>query len=702
MSGNLTAQFELTLSDKLSSGLDKIESAVNRVSAAFDKLSTNQAIDQATQKVPRCTEQTDILANSLERATGTTRLFGEGLDVAGLAARETGSAFGRVAENVTSVSVAFEQTATRGAATVEALDAITSAASRAAAALDRVTEGGGSGGGSGGGRRSGSHGEGREGRIGLLRRTMEGGRHFGEESERAMNHALGAAAAGYGLYEPVEAVADYQNTAVHMGTTLGLSGAQDYAFAADWQRYINSMARQYGQKSDDLMESGSFLSMEGYSQQKIRAFLPTIAEISTAYNAEPDAVGRTAFSLEHSLGINEKELPRGLAELARVGKEAALPMEALAPLFPELASHAGGLGMHGLRDVADIGAMLAIARKSVGTEGQATADMNNFMQTLTTKHGQQRIAKVLHVDSVHQISQDVAHGRDPLEHFLDEIAAVKDPEQRLRVVTELFANEQDQNFARSLSRNLGDYRSIRDRIRATSPDMIERDYDTARQNSDKTQLTAFQDSTKQLERHIGTGFLPILNHMTSAMNGVNSAFDSLEKSHPHVAQGIIGTGGTALAAGVGIGVLGAVSGPLRAGGGLLRSGAKGLRGLLRGRKAVQSAEVVAERALGRAALTEGAEIAGVAALEGVGAAGLGAVALPALAVAGVGAAGFGGYELYKHWAASPHMPKAQGSGAVPVVKLEISLAEGLRANVVPNPMVQTRIMPTGGRMVNRP
>ena len=112
--------------------------------------------------------------------------------------------------------------------------------------------------------------------------------------------------------------------------------------------------------------------------------------------------------------------------------------------------------------------------------------------------------------------------------------------------------------------------------------------------------------------------------------------------------------------------------------------------------------MVAERSLGRAALTEGAEIAGVAALEGVGAAGLGAVALPALAVAGVGAAGFGGYELYKHWAASPHMPKAQGSGAVPVVKLEISLADGLRANVVPNPMVQTRIMPSGGRMVNRP
>ncbi|MFT9448433.1 phage tail tape measure protein [Gluconobacter japonicus] len=710
MSGTLTAQFELTLSDKLSNGLEKVESAVNRVADAFDKLSATTAIEQTTEQLPKCTEQTDFLTTALERATGSTRLFSEGLEATGLAARETGNAFDRVVENATSVGASFEQTATRGAATVEALDAITSAASRAAEALDRVTEGGSSGTGSGGGRRPTSRGEEREGRIGLLRRTMEGGRHFGEESERALNHALGAAAAGYGLYAPVEAVADYQNTAVHMGTTLGLSGEKNYAFAADWQRYINSMARQYGQKSSDLMESGSFLSQEGYSEQKIRAFLPTIAEISTGYNAQPDAVGRTAFALEHSLGINERSLPQGLAILARVGKEAALPMEKLAPLFPEVGAQAGGLGMQGLNDVADIGAMLAIARKSVGTEGSATADMRAFMQTLTTAHGQKRIAKALHIDAIHQISQDVAHGRDPLEHFLDEITAVKDPEQRLRVVTELFANEQDQNFARSLSKNLDDYHAIRDRLRATSPQMIRTDYETGRANSDLTQLTAFQDSTTQLERHIGTGFLPILTHMTSAMNSVNSAFDSLEKHHPAIATGVVGGAGTLLATGVGIGVLGAVSGPLKAGGALLRSGAKKLGGLVRGGNAAKGAVSIAERSLGRAALAEGAEVAGVAALEGAGAAGLGAVALPALAVAGAGAVAYGGYELYKHWHGSSHMPAMNPGGAASVVKLEITLAEGLRANITPNPAVQTTVhttpmrtvLPSGGRMVNRP
>lgn len=204
--------------------------------------------------------------------------------------------------------------------------------------------------------------------------------------------------------------------------------------------------------------------------------------------------------------------------------------------------------------------------------------------------------------------------------------------------------------------------------------------------------------------------MPIPETMTGAMNGLNQSFEHLEKYHPHIATSIVGGAGSLLAAGVGVGVLGALSSPIKAGFGVIKAGkSKAAEFLTRGAgaKVAQAGEGVLARGLVRSAGTAvaaGAVEAGVgAAAEGAAVGGAALLGWPVLlGAAGLAAGGFGAYELYKHWGKS-HTPDGHDPVKnAPLVKVEISLDAGLKARVSPNASVQTTVLPSGGRTLNRP
>lgn len=64
MSSSMTAQFELTLIDKLSGPLEKVDQIVNGLSAALERLGAQSAFEQAWDPVPRCAEQTLALSEA--------------------------------------------------------------------------------------------------------------------------------------------------------------------------------------------------------------------------------------------------------------------------------------------------------------------------------------------------------------------------------------------------------------------------------------------------------------------------------------------------------------------------------------------------------------------------------------------------------------------------------------------------------------
>lgn len=553
MSSDLRAKFQLDFAVGSAEPLQRVEAVLSRIDETLARMQrAANPFDEFTQPVARATQATQRLNETLTRTTGATEAVTESATALNETLTRTTGAAEAATEGVTGLNEALNETgasavtATTGIGKIgmEAEAAATqgvTAMERLQAAVSRVRSGAGSYAGG----------------------VKSAGQGFHDAVQQGLGSAFGAAAAGFGVLAPVHAAAEYDNDLTHIGITLGKTGQDNVVFAHDLGQRINKIAQQTGQRSTDLVKAASFFSMEGYSLDRIMSFTPTVAKISTAYNAAPEAVAKTAFALQENLGIDEKTLPKGLAEVARVGKEAALPMEQLAPLFPVVAAQAGRLGVHGTEGLSGLAGMLAVIRKSTGSEGQATAYLNQFMTTLTSKHAQHRFSKY-GVDMIGVIENAEKAGTNPLEDVLGSIQKIANKTTRLRAVADLFGNEQDIGAASALLKHFDQYESIKTKIGQTSPEMITKDYDTGLQST-LIRVQAFEDALGQVERQIGTAFVPVLNVGTKALYLISNTFVWLDK-HVHGAATAMVTGvGAVLGLTAALGALGAVMIPLKAG-----------------------------------------------------------------------------------------------------------------------------------------
>ncbi|NVN45152.1 phage tail tape measure protein [Asaia siamensis] len=537
MSEALRTEFRLDLADGLSGPIDRIIAVVERLERSFSGLATTDPFDDLWKPIERTTTATSGLNESIERTQSV-------MNEAGRSTRGFGEALGSAATEAASATREMNNVA----------ESAERSAGRIQKALSHV-----------------SGGSAREGGSGPGGRLWSAAGHFNESVHAGVGSAFGAAALGFGLIEPVHAAADYQNSLTHIGLTLGIHGDENASFSDAYGRQIDAWARQYGQRSSDLVEAATFLNQEGYSQNRMNALVPVIAQISTAYNAHPDSVSRTAFALNQNLGVATGDTNLGLAMLARVGKLSALPFEQLAPLFPELASSAAGVGVHGLDQVADLGGMLALIRKNTGTSGEATTALRAFIQTITSPHARHRFDKY-GVDLTGTILNAQHENRDPLSAVLDTVRAIKNPDARFKAIGDLFGNERDQLFVRSMDRDWSQYTTMRNDIRHTSPGMISDDFSTARRSSDLTALTSFEDVLTQLERRVGHGFVPVLKIATVGLGEFINVWDRFDKLFPRATPIILTTVGGILALVTAATALAAISGPVAAGIGLLVAG----------------------------------------------------------------------------------------------------------------------------------
>ncbi|GAC87868.1 hypothetical protein Gbth_017_177 [Gluconobacter thailandicus F149-1 = NBRC 100600] len=699
MSGNLTAQFELTLVDQMSGPVEKIEQILGRLNSTLDRLGQNRTFDEVWQPVPRCAEQTSALSETLEQATASAARMGEGLDVAAVTASEAGAAFGRAAEEVISMDAALARTGSGSGAAVNGLEAVTSAADRAAAAVGRVSRATGEMGPVVPGRapvEEEPEGSPRE-RGGYGRRVSGATQHFHEATERSIGQAFGAAAAGFGLVEPVKAASEYDNTIRHIGIGLDLHGAANDAFTSAFWVQMDRLARETGQRGEDLAEGAGFFSREGYSQKRLNAVLPVVAQISTAYNAAPDAVAKSTFALQENMGINDANLGGALASIALAGKSADLPFEKLAPLLPQVAAAAGALGVRGRSGVDDLAAALAVVRKSTGTEGEAATDARAFIQAITGPHTAAQFRKY-GVDMFGEEDRARRNGEDPMLHMLRIVDRITHRGQDRRALGTLFSNREDREFTLAILGHMDQYEDIHRRTSGANQSVINGDYADGIKSL-RIQTNAFDESWEQLERRMGVGFAPILHNVTTGFHGLTETLEGADKHLPGLTTGIFGVAGAALAGTAALGALGAVSGPVAAGFGLVTA------------------------ALG---VEAAAAVAAVASIAIVGVA-LGAVAYGIYHNWDHIKAEFTSFE---HWVSGwgdrvsgyishafthmdpkmPGSPNSRGPLMVPTtghgwnapVHLLVSHDPGLKVTPSAHPSVRTTVMPTGGRMVNRP
>lgn len=242
------------------------------------------------------------------------------------------------------------------------------------------------------------------------------------------------------MLAPVHTAAEYNNDLAHIGIGLDLHGQANRDFITSYGMRLDALARQTGQRSMDLAEAAGFFNRKGYAGAKLDAVLPTVARISTAYNAAPEAVAKTTFALQENLGINDTNLSGSLASIAIAGKQTDLPFEALAPLFPQVAASAGQLGVKGRSGVNDLAAALAVVRKSTGMEGEAATDTRAFIQSITSTFAAKRFENY-GVDLFGVEDNARKKGLDPIEAVLQQVNRITRGDQDRKALGDLFHNE---------------------------------------------------------------------------------------------------------------------------------------------------------------------------------------------------------------------------------------------------------------------
>ncbi|OUJ01564.1 phage tail tape measure protein [Acetobacter cibinongensis] len=552
MADDLRAKFQLDFAVGSSEPLTAIWEILERIDQSLEKLrQATNPFAELTEPVARATRATTQLNEAVTRTTTATEAAAEGVTALGGALTEISEGAAQATTGLGRMGTEAEEAANRVSSAMERAQA----AYRASASMAGIPSSPGGGAPLG---------------PGYFSRVGAAGKGFHDAIQTGFGTAFGAAAAGFGVLAPVHAAAEYDNLLTHIGITEQISVAQNAAFARALGQRIDRIAQQTGQRSLDLVESASFLSMEGYSMDKINAFLPQVARISTAYNAHPDAVAKTAFALSQNFHLTDAQIPTGLAMVARVGKEAALPLEQLAPLFPEVAATAAQLGVTGPQGVADISSMMAVIRKNVGTEHAATTDLRQVMSTLTSSHGRHRFREQQGWDP-----RDVMHaaqdkGADPLSAVLDKIAAISNARKRQDAISDLFVNMEDQTGASAMIRDFGQMMDIRKRIQDTSPEMIQKDF-LVGLTSTLVRLNAFEDGLAQIERRVGNAFVPVLNVGTVALHGITNAFDAVNRVTGGTAKVAVTGAGAILGLTAALGAVGAVLIPIKAGLGLVNA-----------------------------------------------------------------------------------------------------------------------------------
>lgn len=275
---------------------------------------------------------------------------------------------------------------------------------------------------------------------------------------------------------------------------------------------IVRLSDRTGQSADTMKNALGFLVAAGQDVGEAQKNMETIGRTATATAANIEDVAKASFTLQDALKIDSKQMQGALDALVQAGKEGNFEFKDMAAELPVLGAAFQALKFTGKDAAASMAAYLQIARKGAATSSEAANNMNNFLGKILSPETLKKAEK-LGSDLNAVVTGAQSKGQNPIEAAIAEINRItKGGDQKL--LGELFADMQVQNFLRPALQNLDEYAKIRDKALSASG-VVDRDFAIMMETS-KQQTQALGNAVKSLQISIGTVLEPVIGKLSES------------------------------------------------------------------------------------------------------------------------------------------------------------------------------------------
>lgn len=317
-----------------------------------------------------------------------------------------------------------------------------------------------------------------------------------------------------------------------IGNTANMTSAQIKQMGTD----ITRVSDETGQSGETIKNAFGFLVAAGQDVDKVSGNIRAIGRTATASAAEIEDVAKASFVLGDALKIGEGQaMQDAMDALVQSGKEGNFEFKAMAAELPVLAGAFQALKFTGQEAVASMGAYLQIARKGASTESEAANNFNNFLAKIlspeTLKKSEQLGGNLYGV-----VSKAQAAGKNPIEAALTEINRItKGGDQKL--LGELFADMQVQNFVRPALQNLEKYEEIKNKA-LNSRGVVDKDF-AKMMATDKLAIDNLKNAFSGLGKTIGDAVAPVFKTVAETLTPVVRAARDFVATNPKLVGGLI-------------------------------------------------------------------------------------------------------------------------------------------------------------------
>lgn len=266
-------------------------------------------------------------------------------------------------------------------------------------------------------------------------------------------------------------------------TEMRLTGELTADEMAGIRKQINDLSSETLQLPEDQVEAFKDMVAAGIDPRQIIQGLKAINRTATATFANVGDIGKTTVDLFQKMDIKPERLERAFNILHKAGKAGRFELKDMARYFPEVLASASQYGIQGEKGLAQVAAMLQIARRNRGEASEAATDMKGFFSKIVSYRKEFKRAGVNVFDFIDLKTGRFKAGKD-IDSFFEELKLKTKGGSAAMLKAIGIQDYEASNFMAGMMKDWDDYKKIRDEALASADkDIVGSDFDKVKGTS---------------------------------------------------------------------------------------------------------------------------------------------------------------------------------------------------------------------------